>query len=247
MYMSFNKIFLLVVFITVTMIQTPEPPINDSRLTIHTLVREDIFSGFLADDMERFSRGEKNIQLLLEKRPAARPELLAWKGGATLYRGVRAYEGNNMAEYRRYYQAALDLFTESKKLNPENDGAAATIGGSYVILADRLPKENREAAWSQAYDNYLHLWKKQAPVVDKLPVHIRGELLGGLAQSAQRTNKNQEMAEYLDKILDLLKGTPYESAAKEWKSNPQKAATSTITCRTCHDAGRLTARLAALK
>ncbi len=229
------------------MIQTPEIPINDTRLTIHTLVREDIFSGFLADDMERLSRGEKNIQLLLEKRPAAKAELLAWKGGATLYRGVRAYENNNMAEYRRNYQAALDLFSESKKLSSDNGGAAAVIGGSYVVLADRLPKENRESGWSQAYDNYMILWKLQAPVVDKLPVHIRGELLSGLAQSAQRTNKNQEMTEYLDKILDLLKGTPYESAAKEWKNNPQKAASSTITCRTCHDAGRLSARLAALK
>ncbi len=229
------------------MIQTPEIPINDTRLSIHTLVREDIFSGFLADDMERLSRGEKNIQLLLEKRPAAKAELLAWKGGATLYRGVRAYENNNMAEYRRNYQAALDLFSESKKLSSDNGGAAAVIGGSYVVLADRLPKENRESGWSQADDNYMILWKLQAPVVDKLPVHIRGELLSGLAQSAQRTNKNQEMTEYLDKILDLLKGTPYESAAKEWKNNPQKAASSTITCRTCHDAGRLSARLAALK
>jgi hypothetical protein len=245
--MSFSKIFLLVVFITVTMIQTPETPINDTRLSIHTLVREDIFAGFLADDMERLSRGEKNIQLLLEKRPAAKAELLAWKGGATLYRSVRAYESTNMAEYRRNYQAALDLFSESKKLSSDNGGAAAVIGGSYVVLADRLPKENRESGWSQAYDNYMILWKLQSPVVANLPVHIRGELLSGLAQSAQRTNKNQEMTEYLDKILDLLKGTPYESAAKEWKNNPQKAASSTITCRTCHDAGRLSARLAALK
>ncbi|MBK8314626.1 MAG: hypothetical protein IPL01_11715 [Acidobacteria bacterium] len=245
--MSLSKIFLLVLFITVTMIQTPETPINDTRLSIHTLVREDIFSGFLVDDMERLSRGEKNIQLLLEKRPAAKAELLAWKGGATLYRGVRAYESNNMAEYRRNYQAALDLFSESKKLSSDNGGAAAVIGGSYVVLADRLPKENRESGWSQAYDNYMILWKLQAPVVAKLPVHIRGELLSGLAQSAQRINKNQEMTEYLDKILDLMKGTPYESAAKEWKNNPEKAASSTITCRTCHDAGRLSARLAALK
>ena len=64
--------------------QSPEPPLDDKRLTIHTLVREDIFAGFLQNDLTRLARGEKNIELLLEKRPQSKAELLAWKAGATL-------------------------------------------------------------------------------------------------------------------------------------------------------------------
>ncbi|HZN11298.1 MAG TPA: hypothetical protein VFC61_06460, partial [Blastocatellia bacterium] len=96
------------------------------------------------------------------------------------------------------------------------------------------------------YDSYQALWKQQAPVVEKLPVHLRGELLAGLAQSAQRTGRAQEMAQYLDKILELLRDTPYEPVAKEWKRNPEAAAATSITCRTCHESGRLAARIAAL-
>jgi hypothetical protein len=243
---TFFKTLIAVVLVTVAAAQSPEPPLSDTRLSIHTLVREDIFAGFLMDDMERFSRGEKNVQLLLEKRPAAKPDLLAWKGGATLYRAVRAHENNRSDEFQKYYREAIDLFSQARQLQPEGDGVAAVTGGSYVIFADRLPKENRAAAWSQAYDAYQLLWKHQASVVEKLPVHIRGELLGGLSQSAQRTGRTQELAQHLEKILTVMRDTPYEPVARQWKANPEAAANTSITCLTCHDAGRLTARMAAL-
>jgi hypothetical protein len=223
-----------------------ESPLSDTRLTVHTLLREDIFSGFLADDMERFSRGEKNIQLLLEKRPAEKANLLAWQGGAALYRAVRAHESNRKDEFQDNYHRALNLFSEAGKLNSGNLGVAAVTGGSYLVLADRLPKEYRAAAWSEAYDNYQALWKQQASFIDKLPVHMRGELLGGLAQSAERTGRTEEVGQYLDKILVVLPNTPYEPAAKRWKSNPTAAAAGSITCLTCHESGRLAARLTAL-
>ena len=115
------------------------------------------------------------------------------------------------------------------------------------MLADRLPKEYRAAAWSQAYESYRLLWKYQSGAVAQLPVHLRGELLAGLAQSAQRTGHTEEQAQYVDKIIAVLGNTPYEQAAKQWKSHPESAATTSIACMTCHDAGRLAARVASLK
>ena len=241
-----KRILFVTMLVTVAAAQSVETPLSDTRFTVHTLLREDIFAGFLADDLERFSRGEKNIDLLLEKRPSQRANLLAWKGGAALYRAVRAHENNRSDEFQRDYQQALDLFSEAGKLNSGNDAVAAVTGGSYLLLADRLPKEKRAAAWSQAYDAYQALWKQQAPVIEKLPLHLRGELLGGLAQSAQRTNRSQEADQYLDKILAVLRDTPYESVAKKWKSNPSSAANTSITCLSCHEPGRLAARVSAL-
>jgi tetratricopeptide (TPR) repeat protein len=210
------------------------------------LLREDLFSGYLSDDMDRFSRGEKNIEVLLAQRPAEKPFLLAWKGSATLFHAVRAYEANRNDEFIQKYQQALDLFAEADRLRPGDGGVAAVTGGSFAVFGDRLPKEYRVAAWSKAYDSYSTLWKQQAPVVDKLPVHIRGELLAGLAQSAQRTGRNDEMNQYLDKIIEVLPNSPYEPIAKKWKTKPSAAVSGAITCLTCHDQGRLSARLSAL-
>jgi tetratricopeptide (TPR) repeat protein len=241
-----SKILLVALFVTVAMAQSPEPPLSDNRLTVHTLLREDIFAGFLTDDMERLARGEKNLETLLEKRPAAKSSLLAWKAGIATYRAVRAHENNRADEFQRKYRESLDLFSQARELGSNDPGVAAITGGVFAVFADRLPKESRAAAWSQAYDAYQELWKLQGAVVDKLPVHIRGELLGGLAVSAMRTGRNEEAMQSLDKILAVLANTPYESVAKKWKANPKAAADTSITCMTCHEQGRLAARLNAI-
>lgn len=246
---AIKRIVLVAVLVTMTaaaVAQSPQPPLSDSRLSVHTLLREDIFAGFLADDMERFARGEKNIDLLLEKRPFEKPSLLAWKAGAALYRAVRAHENNRGEEFQQYYRQGLDLFSRARQANASDPSVAAINAGVFVVLGDRLPKEYRAAAWSQAYDSYKILWRFQAGGVEKLPVHLRGELLAGLAQSSQRTGHLEESAQYVDKILALLGNTPYESVAKKWKSNPETAANTSLACMTCHDAGRLGARLSTL-
>jgi tetratricopeptide (TPR) repeat protein len=240
------RVILLVALATIALAQSPEPPLTDARLTIHTLVREDIFAGFLQGDMVRFSRGEKNIQLLLDLRPAEKPDLLAWKGGAQLYRAIRSLDEKRKDEFQKNYDLALAKFDEARKLAPQGGGVNAVIGGSFGIFADQLPEENRAAAWSQAYDSYKVLWKQQEPVIDKLPVHLRGELLAGMAQSSQRTGRAQEADQYVDKIITLLPGTPYEKVAKQWKANPASASKTSMSCMTCHDQGRLADRLTAL-
>ena len=241
-----KKTFLVVALVTVAAAQSAQPPLSDSRFTVHTLLREDIFAGFLFDDMERFSRGEKNIELLLEQRPDQIANLLSWKGGAALYSAVRAHESNQPDEFQRYYRKALDNFAEAAKLTSGNEGVAAITGGSFAVFGDRVPKEYRAAAWSAAYDNYQALYKQQGSVLDRLPVHLRGEVLTGLAQSAQRTGRKEEAAQHIDKILLVMADTPYEPMAKKWKANPDVAATTSLTCMNCHDAGRLSARITAL-
>jgi hypothetical protein len=219
--------------------QSTEPPLADTRLTVHTLVREDVFAGFLSNDMVLFERAERNAAALLEQRPGERGNLLAWQGAMRLYRAVRAHEAGQSQEFQRLYAEARDLFAEASRTQSGNEAVPAIAGGSLLMLADRLPREQRAGAWAQAYDAYAMLWKAQAPAIDQLPVHFRGELLAGLAQSAQRTGRPDESAQWVDKMLVLLQNTPYEATARKWKEQPESAATSSVVCKTCHEPGRL--------
>lgn len=237
--------FVLFAVVVVTAAQSIEPPISDTRLTVHTLVREDIFAGFLDNDMNRLSRAERNIEALLKERPSEKANLLAWKAGAELYRAVVAHESRQTDEFTRRFQRARKDFSEAAKLSTGNDGVAAITGGTLVVFADRLPEEHRPAAWAQAYEAYSLLWKGQGAGIDKFPVHFRGEVLAGMAQSAERTGRAEEAAQFVDRLL-MMPGTPYEKTAKEWKANPASAATTNLTCKTCHGPGRLSAKLAAL-
>jgi hypothetical protein len=78
-------------------------------------------------------------------------------------------------------------------------------------------------------------------------VHFKGEVLAGLTQSAQRTGRSEEAAQFLDKMLAVLPNTPFEPMAKKWKADPASAATTNLTCKNCHGAGRLSARLKTLE
>jgi tetratricopeptide (TPR) repeat protein len=238
--------FLVAAFGLAATEESPDPPLSDTRLPVHTLLREDIFAGFMAKDMDRFARGEKNIETLLEKRPADKPSLLAWKASALFYRAVLAHEAKRNDEFEEKYRQATELFAQARKLGPDDFAVKAIVGGVYGMFADRLPEKLRGEAWSTAYDAYQALWKVQGPAVERLPLHLKGELLAGLAQSAERNGKSNELAEYLDKILAVAPDTSYARVAKKWKDDPKTAKDTRMTCLTCHAPGRLAARQAAL-
>ena len=226
--------------------QATDPPLSDVRLSVHTLLREDVFAGFRSDNMDRLSKAEMNIDTLLRERPDQRANLLAWKAGAATYRAVLAHEAGQAEEFKRRFAEGLDGFAAAAKIESGNEGVAAITGGTFAVFADRLPEKLRAAAWSQAYDNYSILWKQQGRGIDKLPLHHKGELLAGLAQSAQRTGRSEESAQYVDKMLTMLADTQYEAMATQWKTDPASAAKTNLTCKNCHNAGRLSNRLAAL-
>ena len=226
--------------------QAPEPPLDNTKLTVHTLVREDVFAGFLQNDLVRLARAEKNLTQLLANRPTDRPSLLAWQGTVALTRAVQANEANSQQEFARHYRRAIDFFADAMREGPGDGAVWAIVGGSNASLADRLPATERKAAWEQGYGAYAQLWRMQSSIVSKLPLHHRGELLTGLAQTAQRSGRVVEAVTYLDQILETMGDTPYAARAREWKNNPASRAEGNLTCRTCHAPGTLAARLSQL-
>jgi hypothetical protein len=242
----FKGALLACALVTTAAAQSPEPPIADARLTVHTLLREDIFAGFFDANAARVARAERNIALMLQQRPAEQANLLAWKGSIAIQRAVYAWEGGKADEFTRYFTEARDTFASAAKLSNGKDAVAAITGGSFAFFGDRLPPEHRAEAWSQAYKAYSALWKQQEAQVDGLPVHLKGELLSGMAQSAQRMGHTEESAQFVDRMLTSLAGTPFEKTARQWRTDPTSVASTNLTCKNCHAPGRLSAKLAAL-
>ena len=214
-----------VVVLTASPTQSPDALLSDTRLTVHTLVREDVFAGFLENKVDRLAQAESNIDKLLQSRPGERANLLAWRSGAALYRAVVAHEAGNSADFRRYLAVATEGFAEAVTLPTSDGGVHAIRGGSYALFAGRLPADRRAEAWNRAWESYSLLWKGQGAGVADLPVHLKGELLAGLAQSAQRTGRTAEMQQFVNRMLEHLGNTPYEPLAKKWKDDPSAAAT----------------------
>lgn len=224
--------------------QAPEPPLADTRLTVHTLVREDIFAGFLQNDQTRMARAEKSLEQLLASRPAERASVLAWQGSIALTRAALANEAKQPERFRQQYRSALDLYAEAMTLGPDNVGVFAITGGTQTALADRLPAEERVASWELGYTAYQRLWTLQGQNIERLPLHMKGEVLSGLAQTAQRTGRAAEADAQIERMLTLLPDTPYAARARQWKDNPATRTTTSVNCQTCHAPGTLVARMA---
>ena len=233
---------LLLIAVAALRLSAQQTPFLDPRMSVSTLVREDIFAGFLTKDMARLSIGEKTLESLLRERPQAKPQILAWQGGVALHRAMWANEQKQTTEYEQQYKKALDLFAQALAADPQSEAVAAITGGSYALTLDRLPEQHRAAAAAKAYEAYRFLFEKQGPALQKMPVHHRGEVLAGLAFAAQRTGRTEETAQHLDRILAMLPNTPYEARARKWKENPELAGRTTIACMTCHEDGKLETR-----
>jgi hypothetical protein len=204
--------------------------------TVSPLIREDAFAAFQSNDMNRLARVEKTIARLLKESPKSRPTLLAWEASTKAYRAVRAYEQGKLQDFGRLYAEALLLFADAEEArgNAPDISVASITGTTYIIFADRVPEQYRKSAWGAAYRAYQFMWKMKSAQVKKLSPHARGELLAGIAMTAQRTGRGFESAQYLDRMTFLLPGTLYATAAKKWLQDPASSTNVQLACLTCH-------------
>lgn len=207
-------------------------------MRVSTWVREELFAGFLADDMARFDTGMKKTDAVIAADPKS-ADALAWRGGGELYLAVRALEAGDRVKFDALYQKALGSFAASKAVvTPQTAGAFNAItGGSFTLFADRLPEPLRQEGWQKIHFHYSALRSEQKPYFTKMPVHHQGEVLGGLAQAALRLGEKDAAKALLEELIATLPDSPYVPFAKKALATMDSKAK--VACLTCHDAGRL--------
>jgi hypothetical protein len=215
-------------------------------LTVSTWVREDIFKGLMVNDSAGLDVGMDKLEAILAKNPRS-GDALAWRAGGLVYRAVRAFEGGDRAQFDALYARAKADFAKAREVGtPQEMGAVLAVhGGVFAVLADRVPVELRNDAWTRVRDNYGDLRTFQKAFFDKMPVHFRGEVLSGLAQAEQRLTGTSGSA--LAELLKTMPDTVYATRAAKWQEKPEIAARTSITCLGCHEAGRLDAVVARQK
>jgi len=212
--------------------QAPKP-------TFYAMVREDTFAGYMGGDMERFERGMKYAEQVLADNPQ-NADALVWKGGGQVFLATRLYAQDLNAKADVLYEGGLALMEHALANEPGNAGVHASYGGVLAYLAPRIPEGRRRAALEKARSMYEWLYKAQEQVLDRLPVHLRGETLAGLAETNQKLGDLEQARVYLKRISASLPDTPYAETAKLWLAHPESVgADQQIVCGTCHDAGRL--------
>lgn len=219
-------------------------------IPISTWVREDLFAGYLDNDITRFERGMRKVDRILAANPQA-ADAYAWRGSGRMYLAVRDLEAGDTAGFeKRYAEAKADFarVEEVVKRIPQYGIALDAIGGgSYTLFAGRMPEADRAEAWRKALGYYTSLKARHGSDFDKLPAHFKGEVLAGIATATARTGNSEQAMTLAREIVQSMPGTPYAVFAGRWVTKPETMATTKITCVSCHDAGRLDPALSAAR
>jgi hypothetical protein len=228
------KGFLMALALSLPIIAADRP----AYVSISQWVREDLFAGFLANDLPRFEQGMRKVQDFLDKNPDE-SDALAWRGGGRLYLAVVALEKGERARFDELYAAAMADFDRSAAVRkPQEAAVYAVEGGTFVLFADRLPLSERKRANQRGFDAYSKLREIQKDIFAQLPIHMRGEVIAGLAQFAQRLGRDDARSR-LEETITALAGSPYAKRAELWREKPEVAATSALACQSCHEPNRL--------
>jgi hypothetical protein len=240
--MTLKHLFVpLVVIVAATTAGSRAQEARPANIPVHTWVREDIFAGFLDDDLTRFERGEEKVRAYLGETPT-RPEAKGWMVGIKLYHAARAFRGGDATAGETLVREAMTLMDEVVGEAPDNLGVHATIGGSIVLLADRFPAQHYEALMRRARTHFTKLYAVQSPALARLPLHIKGELLAGLAETEFRVGDKARATEVLNQIVADMPNTAYAKSAATWLASPTEVTrNSKLVCQSCHEPGRLAA------
>ena len=214
------------------------------NIPFYTWVREDTFGGFLGGDMVRFERGMAKAQEFLTEDPN-NMDALNWLGAGAIYRAVRAFEAGDAAAGDALFRDGMAMMAKAAAAAPANPGVRATSGGTLLNFLSRLPDRHYKAALDMAREQYVALYKAQEPMLDRFPLHLKGEALAGVAETEFRAGDRAKANEYLDKIIAGMPGTRYAQVAETWRKSPEGVTKSDkLACQSCHEPGRLAPWLA---
>lgn len=228
-------------FFTATLVGFAAQQTRPANVPIHTWVREDLFAGFVDDDFARYELGEKKVLEYLAETPG-RPEAMAWMVGGKLYRASRAFRDGKPAEGDALVREATEWMETAAANAPDNVGVHATLGGSVVQLANKLPEKYYAPLMQRARVHFAKLYSVQGRALPQLPLHIKGELLAGVAETEFRVGDRARANEALNEIIKEMPDTAYAKSAAAWLEAPEKVTRDTkLVCQSCHEPGRLAA------
>jgi hypothetical protein len=234
---SLTTLFVSVVGLSAIGAQAPRP----ANVPFYTWVREDTFAGFINDDLSRFEQGVQKAREYLGEDPS-RADATNWLAATDVYRAVRAFKAGDAAGGDRLLTEAFKAMDEVAARAPKDVGVRATAGGTLIYFASQLPERHYRPALERARAHYAMLYELQSPLLPQLPLHIKGELLAGVAETELRVGDKARATALLNQIVAELPKTGYAKTAEAWLKTPDSVPReSRLACQSCHEPGRLQA------
>lgn len=187
-------------------------------------------------DMERFERGMKSLESLLEQNPKD-PALMVLHGNGVFARSGQAFQKGDIQTAIKLYQAGLEEMAQAVKEAPDNLFVRARRGVLLISASRSMPPEMAGAVTKLAVEDFERVLqiREQEKTLAQRSTHQRGELLTSLADGWSRLGDTQKARGYFERIERDLKGTIYEQKARAWlEDRPETKVPEYFACSGCH-------------
>ena len=226
-------------FVAIALLPAAEDLVKPANIGISTWVREDLFAGWIANDLDTFGRGVRKLDLYLNDHPDD-IDALSWKYLVIAYRMRQALAAGDHAAYHRLLAAAKEVRQKAFAGDAHDPTPYIIVGSSLVRLASSAPEQDRAWMYGDGRELLNKLPGIQKDYFETLPAHMRGELWSQIAFASDRLGDRAERDRVIGEMLAKLQGSPYETRARHWQKLSNLTSEGDYTCLSCHDPGRLT-------
>jgi len=210
-------------------------PKPDKQKRFDYLVREDMFQGFNGDS----ALLQKALRLCADTLRANpnHAEALVWHGTAIWFLSGQAFQKRDYEHGMALYDSAMTEMDRAVELDPDDIAVRIPRGAAILAAAPYTPEPNRTILLKKGLVDYERTFTLQKRYFSTLPLHSRGELLGGIADTYRRLGEDQKARKYFTLITKDLKGSEYAKRASDWLKQKDMAESNTLkpaTCIGCH-------------
>jgi hypothetical protein len=183
-------------------------------------VRADFFAG-IAGDQAALQRGMAAAEDAIANEPQFAAEAKSWHGtGLLVLSGQQFKQGDIIAGTDLWMRANREM-EEAGHMQPDNPAVLIPRAAAWLAASRSAPSFMAAPVLKQAVADYQHVYDMQVGYFDRLNMHMRSQLLFGLADGYARIGDTAKAREFFTKLNVLGPESGHQQQAQAYLKGEQ--------------------------
>jgi hypothetical protein len=194
--------------------------------------RADFFSGFTGNE-QALDRAMASAEEAIAHEPKMAAEAMAWHGAGLLLLSGRSFNQGDVAGGAELWTKAVSEMDDAGKREPDNPAVLIPRAAAWFAASRNAPPDMGQPLLQKALADYEHVYDMQKAYFDTLNIHMRSELLFGLADGWARHGDAAKARMYFEKLAALGPESGHKEQADQYLAG-QPYSVKGIGCAGCH-------------
>ena len=197
-------------------------------------IRADFFAGF-AGNKVAMERALQAAEAAIAADPQTAAEAMAWHGGGLMIVAGEKFRQGDFSSGGELWSKAVAEMNKAGDLEPDNPAILVPRAAVWFAASRQAPPEMGKPLLEKAIADYEHVYEIQKAYFDKLDLHMRSELLFGLADGYARQGNPEKAQIFFEKLVAAGPAGGHFEQAKVYLKG-EKYMVQGAGCVGCHSA-----------